>query len=126
MANQFNVSNKRVFAGTGIALAVNIVIYLIGSAAAATWNVGMPMQVGLALVASATVVPFLLGGLVVGLLAKWKQSLVGVSSWAVLIFSIVGAPGGYIASNDLPTGIALGAMHFVVGAAWFLAIRGKK
>jgi len=126
MSNQFNVNLKKIATGTAIALVANAVIFFIGSAAAATWSVGTPFKISLPIVAFATVFPMLLGGVVVRALAKWKQGVIAIASWFVLIFSIAGAPGGYIASMDLPTGLALGTMHFVVGLTWFFAIRNKK
>jgi hypothetical protein len=126
MAHQFQISTKRVAIGTAIALLTNIVIYLIGSSASATWQVGLPTTVSLPLVAIATAVPMLLGGLTVGLISKRWPGVIGLSSWAVLIFSIAGAPSGYISSQDAATGVALGAMHLVVGFAWFVSIRNKK
>lgn len=121
-----NVSNKKVLIATLAALVANVAIYLAGDASGATWNVGMPFTVGLAMVVGATLVPMLLGGQVVKLVGKSKSSLVNVAAWSVLIFSFAGSPMGWIASGDAPTGIALGAMHVVVGLAWFFSIRVKK
>lgn len=126
MSHQFQISTKRVAIGTVIALLANIVIYLIGSAVSATWQVGLPTTVSLPLVAFATAVPMLLGGLVVGLVSKRWPGVIGIASWVVLVFSIAGAPSGYIASQNASTGVALGAMHVVVGVAWFISIRNKK
>lgn len=126
MAKQFHVSYKRVLIGATAALIANIILYLIGGAAAATWQVGLPFTVSLAMVAFATVFPMLLGGFIVGILAKWKPGIVGLASWLVLVFALAGSPSGYIASQDLATGLALGAMHLVVGLSWFIGIRAKK
>jgi hypothetical protein len=120
------VSNRRVFVGTGIALIANIAIYLIGDAAGATWNVGLPFALGLPVVAAATIVPMLLGGQVVRLLGKKKPALVLWAAWIVLAFSIAGSPSGWIASQDLPTGLALGSMHVVVGLAFFFSIKTNR
>jgi hypothetical protein len=116
------LSTKWVFIGTGVALLANAALFLIGSAAGATWNVGLPFTVGLAMVAGATIIPMLLGGQVVRLLGSWKPSIITLSAWLVLVFSIAGAPSGWISSNDLATGLALGAMHVVVGLSWFFSI----
>lgn len=126
MAQQFHFSPKRLALGATVALLANIVIFLIGSAASATWQVGLPTTVTLPLVALATVVPMLLGGLAVGLISKRWPSVIGLASWIVLVFSIAGAPSGYIASQNAATGLALGAMHVVVGISWFVSIRSKK
>ena len=126
MPEKFEVSNKRVIAAAGITLAVNIVIYLIGSANSATWDVGFAFKLGLPTLATASVLPIVLGGQIVRLLAKKFSWIIGFASWAVLVFALLGAPGGYVSSNDLPTGLSLGAMHAVVGLAWFFSIRKTK
>jgi hypothetical protein len=126
MAQQFQISTQRVAIGTTVALLANIVIYLIGSAASATWQVGLPTTVTLLMVALATAVPMLLGALAVGLISKRWPGVIGLASWVVLVFSIAGAPSGYISSQNAATGVALGAMHVVVGLAWFVSIRNKK
>ncbi len=120
------VSTKRVLVGTGAALIANIALFLIGNASGATWNVGLPFTVGLPMVAGATILPMLLGSQVVRLLGKWKNSIITMAAWLVLVFSIAGAPSGWFASNDLATGLALGAMHVVVGLAWFFSINHRK
>jgi len=120
------VSNNKVFIGTGIALFANSAIYFIGGAAGATWSVGLPFTVGLLMVAGATVFPMLLGGQVVRLVGKWKPSIITLSAWLVLVFSVAGSPSGWLASKDLATGVALGGMHFVVGLAWFFSIQSRK
>jgi hypothetical protein len=119
------ISNRRVLIGTVAALVANVAIYLIGSASGATWNVGMPITVGLPMVAGATVVPMLIGGQAVKLIGSWKASLINVSAWLVLVFSIAGSPSGWIASGNAPTGLSLGAMHVAVGLAWFFSIKPK-
>jgi len=126
MANHLKVNNKRVGIGTAIALVVDVALYFIGNASAATWQVGLQFPISLPIIVFATLAPMLIGALVVNLLSKRWKNTVNFTSWAALIFAIAGAPGGYISSNDLPTGIALGSMHFVVGLTWFFSIRGKK
>jgi hypothetical protein len=120
------VSTKRVLVGTGAALIANLALFLIGDISGATWNVGLPFTVGLPMVAGATIFPMLLGSQIVRVLGRWKPSIITMAAWLVLVFSIAGAPSGWIASNDLATGIALGAMHVVVGLAWFFSINHSK
>ena len=120
------VSTKRVVVATGVALIANVALFVIGNASGATWNVGLPFTVGLPMVAGATVLPMFLGGQVVRLLGKWKPSIITFAAWLVLVFSFAGSPSGWIASNDLATGLALGAMHVVVGLAWFFSIKHNK
>lgn len=120
------VSTQRVLVGTGAALVANLALFLMGNVSGATWNVGLPFTVGLPMVAGATIFPMLLGSQIVRVLGKWKPSIITMAAWPVLLFSIAGAPSGWIASNDLATGLALGAMHLVVGLAWFYSLNRTK
>lgn len=117
------LSFRSVFVATIVALAANLVVFLIGSSAGATWEVGQPFKVGIALVAFATGFPMLLGGLVAKVtIAKFSKSQ-SWFAWGVLLFAVLGSPLGWVSSNDTPTGIALGLMHIFVGLAWFRALR---
>lgn len=120
------VDFKKVLLGTGAALVANVGIYLLGNSAGATWSVGLPFTLGVPIIAMATIAPMVVGSQAVRLISKWKPNFIKISAWLGLIFSIVGAPGGWIASNDLTTGLALGSMHVTVGVAWFYSIRATK
>jgi len=123
MAEVNSISFKKVLVATGIAAAVNASLFAIGSATGATWDVGAPAQVGIGMVLGATLAPMLLGGLVTKFAAgKWPR-LRSVLSWSGLTFAILSAPGGFISSSDLATGISLGLMHVIVGFAWFFGIK---
>lgn len=120
-ANQ--ISYKKVLVATGIAAAVNASLFAIGSATGATWDVGQPFLVGIGMVLGATLAPMLLGGLVAKLaVGKWAR-LQGILAWSGLAFAIVSSPGGFIASSDLATSIALGLMHVIAGVSWFFGIK---
>lgn len=124
MSNQ--ISFKKLWAATGIALAANLVVFAVGDLAGATWDVGMPTTVSIAMVIGASVAPLLLGGAVAKLvISKWTK-LRAFAAWAVLVFAIVGSPMGWISSNDVATGIALGIMHIFVGVAWFAVFKPVK
>jgi hypothetical protein len=126
MASVNTVSYKKILVGTGAALIANLAVFLVGTAAGATWNVGLAFTVSLPMVAVATLLPMLLGGQAVRLLGKGKPALITWAAWLVLVFSIAGSPSGWIASQNAPTGLALGGMHFVVGIAWFFSTRPNK
>lgn len=119
------INYKNILVATGGALVANALVFAIANAAGASWDVGQPFKVGIAMVLAATAVPMLLGGFVAKLAAaKWSKAL-SIFAWGVLIFTIVGAPSGWAASGETATGIALGLMHVVVGIAWFLALKAK-
>ena len=114
---------KKLFFATVAAVITNLVLFFLGSALGATWDVGQPVSVGIGLVLIATIVPLLVGGLVVKLISsRWPRSQ-NWFAWGVLIFAIVGSPMGWISSGDAATGISLGLMHVVEGLAWFFAVR---
>lgn len=121
--NRRPFSWSRLTVVTAAALVINLAIYALGKAADATWDAGAPYEIGAVAVVGATLVPLLLGGLVVSLLARrWPKSQ-RLLAWAGLVFALVSMPMGYIASQDGPTGLALGAMHVVAGFAWFFGVR---
>lgn len=122
MAKLSTVSIRRIFIGAGIALVANLVLFAIGDVAGATWSVGLPFSVNWAMVAAASVIPILIGGQIVRMVSKTRGSINIWAAWLVLAFAVAGAPSGWIASQDLPTGIALGSMHIVVGFVWFFTI----
>ena len=123
MGQARSISYKKVLVATGIAAAVNASLFAIGSVTGATWDVGQPFLVGIGMVLGATLAPLLLGGLVAKLaVGKWAR-LQGMLAWGGLAFAIVSSPGGFIASSDLATSIALGLMHVIVGVAWFFGIK---
>ena len=116
----------RVLLAAGSALLANAIAYAIGSAAGATWDVGMPFKVGIAMVIGATLAPMVLGALVARFAAaRWAKSQ-SWFAWGVLALAVVSAPGGLVSSPNLATGISLAAMHVVVGLAWFWAIKPVK
>lgn len=117
------VSYLKILVVTGIALATNVTLYAAGSASGATWDVGQPFLVGIGMVLGATLIPMLLGGLVAKVAsAKWPR-LRSVLAWGVLVFAILGAPSGWLASGDSATGVALGLMHVTVGVTWFFGVK---
>jgi hypothetical protein len=126
MAKLSNVNTRRLLIGTGVALATNLAVYGIASTSGATWEAGLPFPISLLMVAAATIVPMLLGGLVVRLLSKNKPSLITWAAWLGLAFAVATAPSGLIAAKDISTGLALSSMHIVVGLAWFFSIKSKK
>ena len=120
------ISLKRLFISTLAALVANLALFFIGDANGATWDVGMPITLGVGMVAGATVLPMLLGGQFVRVLGRTKPSIITLSAWLVPVLSIASAPGGLISSGDLATGLALAAMHLVIAVAWFFSINRAK
>ncbi len=103
----------------GAALVGNLLTFAIASAANASWEVGGPQPVGIAPVAAASIFPMLIGTLLFNRVPR-LQSLLPIGG---LVFAVISAPGGFIASQELATGAALGAMHVITGLVWLRLTR---
>lgn len=117
------VSARRVAIATAAATLANLVVFGIGTAGGATWQAGQPYPIGWSMVLVASIVPMVLAALVTGLIARRRPGVLTGFAWAGLVFAGLGAPMGYLMGRDLPTGLALGAMHVISGIAWFWAIK---
>ena len=119
------INAKKLAFGAILAAVIDSVVFVIGNSADATWEAGQPYPIGYGMVLGASIVPFLVGGLVVSYMAKKNENWLNRFSLGGLIFALVGSPMGYIGGRDVPTGIALGSMHIVVGTIWYFATRKK-
>jgi len=115
----------RFASAVAIALVVNAVVFWVGSAAGASMIVTQPAstQVTVVVVVIATVAPLVLAGVATWFIALRKPRFRAVASWLGLALAVASAPGPLLVAADLSTGLALGAMHLVAGAAWFIATR---
>jgi hypothetical protein len=114
---------RRLSAWTGAALLLNLVIFAIGNAAGATWEVDAPVTIGPVPVAATTVLAMGLGGLVVIAITRRNERFRFIAARAGLIFAIVSAPSPFLVSSDPTSSVALASMHVVTGVAWFLWLR---
>ena len=115
------ISPRRIGLAALAALAANLAVYAVASAADATW-LADGLTVGWYLVAFATAVSMLLGAVVTGLLArKWAAAPRWIA-WIGLVVGLVTVPSPLLASTNTPTGLALAAMHAITGIAWFVAV----
>jgi len=123
MESRATINFKNILLATAGALFANALVFAIASAAGASWDVGQPFSVGIAMVLGATAGPMLLGGYVAKLITAKRPKALNIFAWGVLAFTVVGAPSGWATSGEAATGIALGLMHIVVGIAWLLALK---
>lgn len=108
------------------ALVVNLIIFGLGSAADATWDAGSPYPIGVPMVALFSLVPLVLAAVVVALIGARYPRFQGVAAWAGLVFALLTIAGSLTMATQTLTGLCLGAMHIVVGLAWFfLAYPGR-
>ena len=126
MESRATINFKNILVATAGALIANALVFAIASAAGASWDVGQPFKVGLALVLGATAGPMLIGGYVAKLITSKLPKTLNVFAWGVLAFTVLGSPSGWAASGETATGIALGLMHIVVGIGWFLALKTNR
>lgn len=113
------ISWSKAAVASGVALAGNLLAYAIGSSANASWEVGQPQPVGLAAVAVSSIVPLLIGTAIFNRAPKLQTKL----PLAGFVFALISAPGGYIASGEVATGVALASMHIITGLAWLFLSR---
>ena len=125
MSQKVQIRAGRYFAFVGAASAVNVVLFLIGQAAGATYDVKAQTNVNLGLVIGMTVAQLAVGFLVAWLAARFAPKAFGPLVWVGLGFAIITSPGGWVASQDAATGITLALMHVSGAAAWFLGVKNK-
>jgi hypothetical protein len=112
----------------GSAAVLNLITYGIGSASGASMTVTAPtaQEIPAFLTVIATLAPMALAGLVTWFIARSRPGFRRFAAWAGLAFGILTAASPLASSADIPTGIALGFMHIVVGAAWFTALQPSR
>lgn len=110
-----SISWKNVGIAAGATLVGNLVIFAAGSAAGASWEVGQPQPVSAAAVVASSIMPFLVATVIYNRISR-LQLILPVGG---LVFAVISAPGGYLASQEVATGVALGAMHLVAGLVWY-------
>jgi uncharacterized membrane protein YhhN len=117
------------FAIAAVSAAVlNLITYGIGSASGGSMAVNSPTIQSIPPVAAviATLLPMVVAGLVTWFIARRRPGFRRFAAWAGLAFGILTAASPLASSADIPTGIALGFMHIVVGAAWFTALQPSR
>ncbi len=108
---------------TGIALAANLAIYLVGWLADVEFVVTQGetvRDINAVLVVITTIVPLLLGGLALALTRRWAPTSWRVVAWVGLVVGIVSMPVFLDASTG--TKLALSPMHLVTGITWFAVL----
>ncbi|MEY4327817.1 MAG: hypothetical protein RIR71_487 [Actinomycetota bacterium] len=107
------------------ALVANVVLFFIGQAAGASYDVNAPSVVGIAMVVGMTIFPLGLGLVIALITTKVLPKALPAVIWIGFIIAIVSTPGGWAASGDAATGIALGLMHLTTGFAWLWGMKAK-
>ena len=123
MSQKVQIRAGRYFALVGAAAIVNVVLFLIGQASGATYDVKAQTNVNLGLVIGMTVSQLAVGFLIAWLAARFAPKAFSPLVWVGVVFAIITAPGGWVASQDAATGITLALMHVSGAAAWFLGVR---
>ena len=125
MSEKSKIRVPRFFALAGGAALVNVVLFLIGQAIGATYDVSDQAEVTFGLVIGATVAPMALGLGLALLTSKFLPNAFSVLVWGGFIVALVSAPAPWVMSGDAATGIALGLMHVSAGFAWLLGVKAK-
>lgn len=116
---------RRYFVIVAIAVAVNVILYFIGSAVGAAMSVTMAggQDIGWPEAIIATAVPLALAGTVVWLISRrWPRVLPFVRVIGLVVAAASAAVPAFVAV-DPASAVTLAAMHLVAGAAWFVGTR---
>lgn len=116
----------RIAVATVSALVANLIVFAIGTAADVTFDVESPQPISAVTVALFTVIPLVLGAVVVALVSRRWSGFQHFAAWAGLAFALLTIAGSFGAAGDTTTALTLAAMHLVVGAAWFLGVRPRE
>lgn len=117
------ITPGRVVIGSLSALVVNLAIFAIATSAGVSFDMASSQPTNAYVVAAASLLPIVIGAAVVTLVARRRPGFRRFASWAGLAFAIVTCAGSFGASGDVPTALALSAMHVVVGLTWFLTVK---
>lgn len=112
--------------GAVVALIANLVIWLVGAAAGAGYDVtpggGQTIQVGALAVTLSTIIPFVIGGGAVLAARRWPRAP-RTLAWAGLAVALLSLITPITAQTDSTTRLALSLMHVLAGVVWWASIR---
>jgi len=112
----------------GIAAALNVGLFAIGSAAGGGMTVTLAsnQDVSWPIVVIATAAPLLIAGTIVWLIARRWPVVLPWARWVGLIVAAGSIAAPLSAANDVPTAVSMAAMHLIAGAAWFAGTRPQR
>lgn len=125
MSDKIKIRSGRYFSFVAAAAAINVVVFLIGQAAGATYDVNAPSPVNIGIVIGMTIAQLAVGYLIALATARFAPKLFAALIWVGAGFAILSAPGGWFMSGDAATGVALGLMHVTGAVAWFFGVKTK-
>lgn len=123
MVESTKTNPRRYFAFVGLAVIVNVGLFFVGQAIGATYEVQAQAPVNVGLVVGMTVAQLSVGFLIARLTTKFAPKFFSALVWVGFAFAIISAPGGWVASQDAATGIALGLMHLSGALAWLFGVK---
>ena len=112
--------------GAAIAALLNTGLWLVGSAADASFQTSPPlveggMKVGLLEIIPATVLMFLLGWWLLARAARRSRALARRVLVAAPVFAVLSAAGPLTTAEDTATGVLLATMHLVTAAVFVVS-----
>ena len=113
---------RRLGLGIVIAIVLNLIVYAIGALSGATW-IANGQSVPWFMVIIATAAAMVIGGIITGLLARWRRGAIRAMAWIGLAFGIVTVPAPLLGADDTATGIGLASMHVISAVVWFFSVR---
>jgi len=120
----FNFRQFAISTAFGAAI-LNSIVYLIGSAAGASFiiNQGGAKKITLVMVFTITLIPLLIAGGVTNAIGKRSASFLTKAPVIGLILGLVSASVPIQAAETTGTAVALAANHVISSIFWFLGLR---
>ena len=115
-------------AAAAAAVLINLLVHAIGRAAGAELEVTQPgadgpMAIGPGNVLLMTVLPILLGGIILAVAIRWGGRAWNVLSWTGLFVGVLTIVMPFTVTATTATRVTLATMHLITGVAWFVALR---
>jgi Family of unknown function (DUF6069) len=122
-------SRRRFVVVVAVAVVLNVLLFVIGSASGASMIISSPIRIPITVVIVIFATAFALGvaGLATWLIARRVPTFRTRIAWIGAVLAILSGSVPSLVSADVPTGIFLGSMHVVGGIVWFVALMsGRK
>lgn len=84
---------------------------------------GSSQDVDVVMIAIMTVVPFLLGAVIVLATRRWAPRAWHLLAWAGLVLGLISLAGPLLADATTGSKVALSLMHLSAATAWFAGLR---
>ena len=122
---------RRLLFAIVVAVVLDIIVVLISSAVSGPLSVApqgapAPITITALTIIPAIVIPMVLVGIVVWLVARRAPAVRTWAAWAGLAFGVLSGLFLFSLGADLATTLTLLTLHAIAGVAWFVALTARK